>query len=582
MNISPLIFLFLLIISAFGSLVNGYFLYKRRRAPGAIYFSYLMVSIFIWTLGYIIELYFSSLDEKLFGLGLQYILGIPFVPVLWLIAAIQFTTLEKRPSRNERILLFIVPVLTVLLLMTSGVHNIYYSNFRIEKSDSFKILAKDFGVWFYVNLIYDYLALFAGSFLLIISFKKSRQIFRSQIIVLFIAVLLPWIANAIYVLGMNSFMKLDITPIAFNLSVALMGWSIYRYHLFDVIPAARDVIFESMDHGLIVIDLMDRVVDLNPTAIRIFGMRALYGEPFNNVLVEMNVDPNELRIEQTHSIEAVFEGQVYELVISPVYDNKNLLAGKVLTFHDITQLKKNESDLKELNATKDKFFSIIAHDLRNPFFGIMGLSDILSDEEEEIPAQERIRITKEIKDLTKNTYHMLESLLDWSRSQTGKMECNPTEFDIGFTVMENLSQLKNSAELKKIELSSNVPLDLFVFADENMINTVIRNVISNAIKFTPQSGSIIISHVSSDGETVISVKDTGVGMDEKTIEQIFQLDRTTTSVGTAGEKGTGLGMTLCNEFIKRNKGKIWVTSKIGEGSTVSFSLPSNNSKHQLL
>ena len=115
-----------------------------------------------------------------------------------------------------------------------------------------------------------------------------------------------------------------------------------------------------------------------------------------------------------------------------------------------------------------------------------------------------------------------------------------------------------------------------------MINTVLRNVISNAIKFTPQSGSIIISHESSDGEIVISVKDTGVGMDEKTIEQIFQLDRTTTSVGTAGEKGTGLGMTLCNEFIKRNKGKIWVTSKIGEGSTVSFSLPSNDNKHQLL
>ena len=253
--------------------------------------------------------------------------------------------------------------------------------------------------------------------------------------------------------------------------------------------------------------------------------------------------------------------------------NKELEEKNILITYQKDLIGVQNKELNELNIAKDKFFSIIAHDLKNPFYGIMGLSQILASNEEEVSEEEKETMIKEIKELSTNTYKMLDNLLEWSRSQTGKLEFNPRQFDISNLLNENIIQLKKSADVKRISLSSYVIPGTYVFADANMINTVLRNLISNAIKFTRAEGTINIQNELNDGFVVISVADNGIGMNQKTLDQLFRLDKSASSVGTAGERGTGLGMVLCKEFIEQNGGKIWVESQLEKGSTIYFSIP---------
>lgn len=566
--------LFLLIISAFLALINSYFLFTKRGAPGAIYFALLMISVFIWTIGYIFELYFTEIDSKFLGLCLQYLLGIPFAPIFWLIAAIHYSSIGREPKKAKQVALYMIPTITMLLMWTTNSHGLYYYNFHIVDYHGFKILEKNWGIWFYINLVYDYLALLIGTIVLIGSLRRSKQLFRSQIYMFLIGLFLPWIANFIYVSGETSYMPIDITPIAFTFSVGAMGWAIYRYGLFDVIPAAHDTVIESMKNGILVIDKMGRIVDSNPAARNIFDNKIILGQYASDVLNEIHINSDLL--EKEHSREININESTYNLVVSEVFDKRKKISGRLLTFFDITQLKKNEKELSELNATKDKFFSIIAHDLRNPFFGIMGLAEILADQTEDISPEEKEVMIKEIKELSTNTYQMLENLLDWSRQQTGRMKFHPEVIVLEDVIEENIAHLYKSAELKKINLTSRVFPGCKVFADVNMINTVMRNLVSNAIKFTPQTGTITIGCRDLNDKIEIQVCDNGVGMDEKILEQLFKLDKTVKTIGTSGEKGTGLGMVLCKEFVEKNGGGIWAESELGKGTTIYFSLPKKN------
>jgi signal transduction histidine kinase len=328
-----------------------------------------------------------------------------------------------------------------------------------------------------------------------------------------------------------------------------------------------------MRSGVLILDEKGRIVDVNPAAYIIFNRRNVLGTHISQLLEEFNLSLEELRQDPSARKEVHIGNDIYDLMITEVRSDNKKVAGEILNFFNITALKRTEKELSELNTTKDKFFSIIAHDLKNPFYGIMGLSEILASDDDDIDDEEKKMLANEIKDLATNTYRMLDNLLDWSRSQTGRLEFNPHKIDLSALIAENFSHLKKSAAVKKISLTSEVPSPTAVFADTNMLNTIFRNLISNAIKFTQPGGEISVSRRFLNNSVIISVTDNGIGMNQKTLDQIFRLDKSIQSVGTAGEKGTGLGMVLCKEFIERNGGKIWVESEPGKGSVVNFSLP---------
>ncbi len=230
-------------------------------------------------------------------------------------------------------------------------------------------------------------------------------------------------------------------------------------------------------------------------------------------------------------------------------------------------------ELAEINNTKDKFFSIIAHDLKNPFNTLLGFSDLLLENINGFSQEKILEYVRIIYDTSRSSYTLLENLLEWSRTQTGKIKMEKTVFDIYKLAKENINLHNNSAVKKGIVLENCIPKDSYVFADANMVNTVIRNLVSNAVKYTRKEGEIVLFCKEEDSILKVNVKDSGVGMSPDTMNKIFRIDVNISTKGTNNEKGTGLGLILCKEFIKKNNGEISVESKEGEGSVFSFTLP---------
>ncbi len=231
------------------------------------------------------------------------------------------------------------------------------------------------------------------------------------------------------------------------------------------------------------------------------------------------------------------------------------------------------AELNELNQSKDKFFSIIAHDLKNPFITLLGFSEILLSDYKDLQSDEVLFFINEMKETADLSFNLLQNLLQWSRSQTGKIEFQPQILNLLSIVEQNVLLVKKSAEKKSILLTNKVISNLEVNADEDMLNTIIRNLLTNAIKFTPRNGQISVEFCINSDSVELRIKDSGVGMSEETVSKLFSLKSTQSSFGTENESGTGLGLILCNEFVEKHGGKILVKSELGKGSTFSFSLP---------
>ena len=238
-----------------------------------------------------------------------------------------------------------------------------------------------------------------------------------------------------------------------------------------------------------------------------------------------------------------------------------------------SQLGSSEKELKELNASKDKFFSILAHDLRSPFTSLLGLSEFLESEVPSLSKDELQLFASSISKSAKGVYNLLENLLDWSRVQTGRIEFSPEEFKFG-EIVESIVSLNNSNLVKKkINVKTLIGKEDLVHADKKMIETVMRNLISNAIKFSHHKGSIAIKSEKLGSNFRVSVEDNGVGIEKENIPKLFKIDQQISKPGTDEERGTGLGLILCKEFVEKNNGKIWVESEFGKGATFIFTIP---------
>jgi signal transduction histidine kinase len=237
------------------------------------------------------------------------------------------------------------------------------------------------------------------------------------------------------------------------------------------------------------------------------------------------------------------------------------------------ELEEQRKLLRELNASKDKFFSIVAHDLRNPIAGFLNLTDILATNFDVFSEDESKEFITVMNEASKQLYNLLENLLQWSRSQTGSISYEPKYIAVKKMVNETIDALLVNIENKKLKINIKVDEKLIAFVDENMITTVIRNLISNAIKFSSQGGAINIRAEQNKNTITLSVIDNGVGMTSINKNKLFKIDQHLTTPGTSDEKGSGLGLILCKEFVDRNGGNIWVESELNKGSSFSFSIP---------
>lgn len=230
--------------------------------------------------------------------------------------------------------------------------------------------------------------------------------------------------------------------------------------------------------------------------------------------------------------------------------------------------------LAELNATKDKFFSIIAHDLRNPLGSFKQITELLSERFKEFSEKEKVEFILSMKESAANVYTLLDNLLTWSRSQRGSIAYSPEIIKIEQVINNNVMILKTAADVKSIFVSFEIDPLLTVHADFNMFNTIVRNLLSNSVKFTPKGGFIKIeAKKANNKETEICIIDSGIGIGENDLPKLFSMDTDLSRIGVSPEKGSGLGLILCKEFAEKNKGSISVESKLGFGSTFKLLLP---------
>jgi two-component system, sensor histidine kinase and response regulator len=278
------------------------------------------------------------------------------------------------------------------------------------------------------------------------------------------------------------------------------------------------------------------------------------------------------------------EFKIMEMNFYPHKNRNGRVDGIISTAKDVTEHKKaekalreSEARLKELNATKDKLFSIIGHDLKGPLNNILGFSELIENGYDKYSCDEVRRYNKIIYQLSFSVSILLENLLTWSRAQRQKLTLSPQNIALNITVEKCFGLMHQNAIQKEIRLKNKISPETVIYADDEMITTVIRNLVSNAIKFTHRGGVISVSAKNAEEDVIIEIRDNGIGIEKERIPNLFNPDENHTNLGTEGEKGTGLGLIICKDFVEKNSGKIWIESEPGEGSAFYISVPSGQS-----
>lgn len=382
-----------------------------------------------------------------------------------------------------------------------------------------------------------------------------------------------------------------------------------------------NVIIESTLDGILAVDGNGKIIRTNKRFAELWRIPQSIIEEGNDELLlacvlEQLADPNEFitKVQELYStnkydLDTIYfkDGRVFERYTAPMVSNESSI-GRVWSFRDITERERAEQALKEvneelilskntiedslfernqiiselsetkdklekLNSEKDKFFSIIAHDLKSPFQGFINLTELMAEDINDFTLDELTQLSKEIHKNSKNLFKLLQNLLEWAQMQKGTYKWEPQRFNLFDTITENIEVLKNRADQKGIILVMDCPNDIFVFADIAMINSVFRNLLSNALKFTNHDGKVTISASIEKNQCMVAVKDSGIGMTEIQLSKLFKIEEKVGQIGTDGEESTGLGLLLCKEFVEKNGGSISVESKIDCGSTFKFTLP---------
>jgi PAS domain S-box-containing protein len=357
-QVTPYSYLLLVVAAMSAALV--FFAWRRRGTPGAEALALLMTGVCMWAAGYALELSGADLPTKIFWAKAEYI-GIATVPVAWLAFALQYTGREEQLTHRNVALLSALPLVTLLLAGTNEAHGLVWSSTGLTEDGPFPALEVAHGGWFWVHLSYSYLLLLVGTFLLISMLTRSPNLYRKQNLGLLVAVSVPWVGNGIYVLGFSPVPNLDLTPFAFLLSGMAIALSLFRFRLLDVVPVARESVIEGMADGVVVLDLQDRVVDMNPAAEHLLGCsaRKAIGRGFTDLV------PNWIGlIEYHHGRAGEIHKEVslgkeparrdYELTLSPVVDRKGHSTGRLILLHDVTERKRVEEEVRQLNATLEK------------------------------------------------------------------------------------------------------------------------------------------------------------------------------------------------------------------------------------
>ncbi len=575
-------------LTALVAVLLGYLAWRlRARTRGVAPFVLMTAAVAIWSGAYAVELAATDLATKLVCIPFEY-LGIVSAPVALLLFVADYTGRENWLTRRNVALLFVVPAITLIVLLTDNLHHLFYTRIALDASGSFPNLSLTYGLWFWIHSTYSYLAMLVGTILLVRSLLTFPDVYRGQAVTLLIGVIAPWVANAIYIFKVSPFAKLDLTPFGFAITGLMLGLSLIRYRLLDILPAARDAVFSSLRDPVIVLDKLDRIVDLNPAAQSLIGSpeASLIGTPAVKVianrpdLIERFRDAADAQDEITLSAQGT--ERTYDLRISTLYNQRRKPSGRLIVLRDISDAKQAHKQLiqardravETLNV-RSRMVAMVSHDFLTPLSTIIGYSDMLS---QNVLGPLTTQQQDVIKRMTANASELLglvNSLLDEAQLESGKLAIKVTSFEPAKLAGTLEANLRHKAEDKGLKLSVEVAAGLppTVTGDPHRLTQVLNNLVENAVKFT-EKGGVTVKFVPHDTDQwSVAVADTGPGIAPRDREHIFEPFWQSDNPATQGHKGIGLGLSIASQLAARMGGRLTLESQVGKGSTFTVTLP---------
>ncbi len=573
----------ILLLTALVASIAAMIAWPKRKLPGGTPFFYMLIVIALYALIASMEAASVSMHEKIFWSQFEYLTSTA-TAILFLLFAAEYTGKTPWLTWKARIILCSFPLLHFLLAATNHIHHQVWKYFTPSPAGQ-NIIIYHHGPVFYYITFFIYVLLAAATTILIMSGQQASVLQRRQTRIIIVAAMIPWLFSLIYILNLSPVPGLNLIPISFLFTGLMILVAFYTYKFLHLVPVARDKLLEVMWDGMIVTDSEFRVVDINEKTLALFDVHIndVLGKQVQIFLPEEKMLEKLKQEKQTihfyHQLMICEKHCYYEVRGSAVLNKSKNPIGFLLVIHDITKRRQIEverealiDELHQANETKNRFFSIISHDLKNPFNTISGYVQLIRENWDDLPKEELLSLTDELYLSMKTTNAFLENLLSWARSQTGALKFHLKPEPLISLADSVLELTMPAASKKNINLSVNIPEDVWVEADANITCTVMRNLISNAIKFTQERGHIQVNAIPADGTIYLQIIDDGVGIDPLIQKDLFKLDKTVSTSGTHDEQGSGLGLILCKEFIEKQGGTITVESEPGKGSTFTFTL----------
>ncbi|HEX2937051.1 MAG TPA: histidine kinase N-terminal 7TM domain-containing protein [Bacteroidales bacterium] len=572
--------IFLIAVSSVIALLAIYTLRFRSSGLGYTYFG-LLVAIFIYSLGYAFEIEATTVESIYGWLRFEY-LGIAWLPTIFLILAFQYTGQQNLLKPWFLIGISIISITTIVLQFTNW-NNLFYTELAIDSSGPFPVSGFKKGIWYWIHQVYSNLSFLISSFVYLNMFLSSRGINKMRAGIMLFTAIIPWGFYAIYLTG-HSPNHIDLNPLSVAAVGILAALGLFRFQLLEFEPMALDSVFQSIDEGVIIIDTNKRLLKYNEHTHQLFpainenligkNIESTLSPYFDlNTLLENNTD-HELET-KTGSQHRFYQVRAFVIKATP---KRN--AGWTIILTDITRrketetiLQENAKTLKEIDTNRNRFIAILAHDLRNPLHIMINLSDLLVSKLPENTDNAVKKMAQNLYDTSYSITHLTENLLRWAQLIRSGIQFNPQTLSLEPLVKQEIKFLNPLFERKKIYCKLDIAPDTEVYADAEMLRTIIRNLTTNAIKFSQECGNVEIKATNLENVVQIEVKDYGVGIAEEEQKKLFQIDNYITQKGTRSETGSGLGLVISKEFIDKHNGSIWVISKPEQGSTFIFTLP---------
>ena len=563
-----------LIVSGVIQAALGIYAWSQRAHQVAWIFSALIVAVLIWTVGFAVEIAAVGLEAKIFWANVQYA-GIASLPMLWLALVMEYT---GQTRRGVIALLFVVALLTNIIAWTNDAHHLFRQNPSLDTTSApFTVLVNDYGPWFNWVTFGATILVFLASFgVLLRSLRFATPVYRQQIVWLLVATAFPLLVNTLYILDITPIPNFNLTAVAFSLSGILIAWNLRQHRFLDLMPIARDIVIDSMDDAILVVDNLNRVVDLNPAARQL--LRADRPAIISHTLNELFPNQHAL-IEQyraAHNLHTEFfiatddEGERhFDLRISAIAGRDSETMGRVIILHDITRRKQLEAEREQMIVDLDAFSHMVAHDLKNPLNLVLGFGRLLKDQHDDLSSAERHQYLSAMARSAEKMFTIINELLLLAHVR-GETQLDLQPLDMAAIVAEVQFRLSELATESQAEICVPAQWPLAV-GRAPWVEEVWANYLSNAIQYGGQPPRIELGATAQpDHMARFWVRDHGPGVEPELQSALFS---PFTQIGHDRPTGNGLGLSIVRRIVERLGGTVGLESTSGQGSTFYFTLP---------